>query len=51
MRINNPPGGTALTAKATVDAAAEAGFDEAFVDLTYSTSGVDAALAVAAALR
>jgi len=51
LRINNPPGGTALTARAAVDAAAEAGFDEVFVDLTYSTRGVDEALEVAAALR
>ena len=51
MRINNPPGGTAATARGSVDAAAEAGFDEVFVDVTYSTGGIDEALEVAAALR
>jgi probable F420-dependent oxidoreductase len=51
LRINNPPGGTAVTAKAAIAAAAEAGLDEAFVDLTFSTRSIDEALDVAAALR
>jgi len=48
LRINNPPGGSAATAWAAVEGAAEAGLDEAFVDLTFSSAGVDEALAMAA---
>ena len=51
LRINNPPGATAADAKATVEAAAGAGLDEVFVDLTFSAGGVDEALEMAAKLR
>ena len=51
LRINNPPGGTAATARAAIEQAVAAGFDEALVDLTYSTGSVDEALEVAAKLR
>jgi probable F420-dependent oxidoreductase len=46
LRINHPLG----TWEATVDAATAEGIREAFIDLTYSTSSVDDALAVAATL-
>jgi probable F420-dependent oxidoreductase len=50
LRINNVRGGGAGTARTAVAQAAEDGFDEAFVDLTFSTGSVDEALEVAAEL-
>jgi len=51
LRINVPAGSEPVAyARAEAEAAAEAGMDEALIDLTYSTGGVDEALQVAAAL-
>jgi len=51
LRINVPAGSEPVAyARAEAEAAAEAGMDEALIDLTFSTGGVDEALQVAAAL-